>query len=111
MPRERIILHCGFGISVILLIIVVASGAEDFIRSYQMQNLRFGEMRTVAAWATAMYCFLNFPVVVISAVLAAVLRRVFDLPVMTAGVLFLPTCVYLSYFWWHWLSRRLTRRV
>lgn len=108
MSRQKLIFHWGFGISVILLIAAIASGAEDFGRQ-DLPNLRYSEMPTIATWATTIYAFLNLPVVVVGALLMALIRRIFGLSMPTALVLFPPICVYLSYFWWHWLSHRLTR--
>ena len=107
MPRQRLIFQWGFGISLILLLASIASGAPDFAR--HGGDIRYGEMPLVATWATLIYLFLNLPVVVIGTLVVAVIRRVFGLSVPVALILWPPICVYLSYFWWQWLSDRLTR--
>lgn len=107
MSPQRGIFHSGFGISVTLLIASIASGAGDFGRQ-DLQDFRYTEMPAIATWATTSYLLLNFPAVVAGALLVAIIRRIFGLSVPTAVVLFPPLCVYLSYFWWHWLSRRVS---
>lgn len=108
MSRQKLIFQWGFGISVILLIASIGSGAEDFSRP-DLGNLRYSEMPAIAAWATTIYTFLNLPAVMAGALVVAAIRRIFGLSVPTALVLIPPICVYLSYFWWHWLSHRFTR--
>lgn len=108
MSRQRLIFHYGFGISLILLIAAMASGADDFGR--QSPDIIYAEMPHVATWATLIYMALNPPVVIISTLLVALIGRVFGLPVVIAVILWPAICVYLSYYWWDWLSRRLTAR-
>lgn len=108
MSRRRLIFHCGFGFSLILLIAVIASGAEDFGR--QSSDFRYAEMPHVATWAALLYMALNLPVVIAGALLAALIGRTFSLPVLVTAILWPAICVYLSYYWWDWLSRRLTAR-
>jgi hypothetical protein len=109
MSRQKLIFHWGWGISVILLLASIASGAEDFGRDVTAGDIRYNEMPHVATWATTIYLGLNLPAVVTGVLLTALIRRIFGLSVPVAFILLPPICVYLSYFWWHWLSRRLTR--
>jgi hypothetical protein len=109
MSRQRLIFQWGWGISLILLLASIASGAEDFGRDVGARDIRYREMPHVATWATTIYLGLNLPAVVTGVLLAALIRRLFGLSVPVACILLPPICVYLSYFWWHWLSHRLTR--
>ncbi|HEX6099511.1 MAG TPA: hypothetical protein VF432_24570 [Thermoanaerobaculia bacterium] len=107
MSRQRLIFQWGWGISLVLLLASIASGANDFGRSFATGDIRYREMPHVATWATTLYLGLNLPAVVTGVLLVTLIRRVFGLSVPVAVVLLPPICVYLSCFWWRWLSRRL----